>query len=214
MGKTMKKILISAFVVLAATGVLFSQQAPPATKSAAPAAAQKKEVAPPVAMPKVDEDYVIGIEDVLAIAVWKDADSSVPQAVVTPDGMIRLPLINEVKADGLTVSQLRDLLTEKYSRFLKDPTVAVIPLKIESKKVHIIGQVSKPGIYPLTAPMTVLELIARAGGLTELAKTKSIKIMRKKDGRILNFNYKDVIGGKNLKQNVFLENGDNVMIPG
>jgi polysaccharide biosynthesis/export protein len=209
----MKKILISACLFLAVTGIILGQQKPPASSPAA-AAQQKKDVPPPSAIPKVDENYVIGIDDTLSIMVWKDADSSVPQAIVTPDGMIRVPLINEVKADGLTVKELRELLTEKYSHFLRDPTVSVIPLKIESKKVHIIGQVSKPGFYPLTSPTTVLEMIARAGGLTEYAKPKSIKILRKRDGKTLNFNYKDVINGKNLQQNILLENGDNILVPG
>jgi len=89
----------------------------------------------------------------------------------------------------------------------------VMVLKIESQRVSIVGNVSKPGTYPLGSPLTVLELIARAGGLTEYANTKNIKIVRKKDGTTLNFNYKDAIKGKNLKQNVYLENGDIVMVP-
>jgi polysaccharide export outer membrane protein len=193
---------------LAVTGIILAQQKPPAKPEPNAAAAQQK------VLPKIDEDYIIGIEDVLAVSVWKDADSSVPQVVVTPDGMIRLPLINEVKADGLTIRKLREDLTEKYSHFLTDPTVAVIPIKMESKKVHIVGQVGKPGSYALGAPMTVLELIARAGGLTEMAKQKSITIVRKKDGKSLPFNYKDVINGKNLQQNVILQSGDIVMVPG
>ncbi len=132
---------------------------------------------------------MIGVEDVLAVNIWKDVDTSVPNVVVRPDGKITLPLIGDVLASGLTTKQLTDSITEKIKKFLDDPTVAVIVVRIESQKVSIIGAVSKPGSYPLGAPLTVLELLARAGGLTDYAKTKNIRILRKKGGQTILFNY-------------------------
>jgi len=209
----MKKILLSISLFLALTGLAVAQQKPQVKGNPAK---------PPVAVPqqkestsKIVEDFVIGVEDVLAIDVWKDKDSSAPQVVVRPDGKITVPLIKDVQAAGLTTKQLEESITQKLLKFMQEPpTVTVIVLKIESQKVSIVGAIGKSGAYPLGAPMTVLELIARAGGVTEFAKGggKSIKILRKKDGRTIDFNLKEVMAGTNLKQNIFLENGDIVMV--
>ncbi len=163
--------------------------------------------------PPVSEGFVVGVQDVLAINVWKEPELSASEVVVRPDGMITLPLIGDVRADGLTTLQLQEAISNRLTAYVANPTVTVTVVRIESHKVSIVGQVTKPGSYPLIAPMTVLELIALAGGLTEYAKTKDIKIVRKKDGKTLSFNYKDVIKGKNLQQNVFLEVGDIVLVP-
>jgi polysaccharide export outer membrane protein len=206
----MKKILLSVSLILAFAGMGVAQQKPPAKGGAAkpaPAEPQQK-----IATPQVAEDFVIGVEDVLAVSIWKDADTSVPNVVVRPDGKITLPLIGDVLASGLTTKQLADSITEKIKKFLDEPTVAVIVVRIESQKVSIVGAIGHPGSYPLGAPMTVLELIARAGGLADFAKTKSIRIVRKKGGRIFMFNYKEVISGIHLEQNIYLENGDIVMV--
>jgi polysaccharide biosynthesis/export protein len=211
--ETMKKILLSISLFLALAGLVVAQQKPQTKGNPAK---------PAVAVPpqtetatKATGDFIIGVEDVLAIDVWKDKDSSAPQVVVRPDGKITVPLIKDVQAAGLTTKQLEESITEKLLKFMQEPpTVTVIVLKIESQKVSIVGAISKPGAYPLGAPMTVLELIARAGGVTEFAKGggKSIKILRKKDGRTIDFNLKEVMAGTNLKQNIFLENGDIVMV--
>ena len=161
----------------------------------------------------VGENFVIGLEDVLQINVWKEPDFSVQSVVVRPDGKITLPVIGDIQANGLTTKQLQDSYIDRLRTYVKDPTVTVIVVKIESQKVSIVGAVGKPGAYPMGAPMTVLELIAKAGGLTDYAKATRIKILRKKDGRLLLFNYKDAINGRNLKQNVILENGDMVLVP-
>lgn len=208
----MKKTLSFVGLILAlASGVAAQQKPPmkptPPAQSAAPAPLKGE-------ASMTAEDFIIGVEDVLTVNVWKDPDSSVPQVVVRPDGKITLPLIKDVQAAGLTTKQLEESITQLLTPFMKQPVVTVIVLKIESRKVSIVGAVSKPGAYPLGAPMTVLELIARAGGLTEFAKGggKSIKVLRKKDGSTVSFNYKEVVEGKNLKQNIFLENGDIVMV--
>ncbi len=201
----MKQILVSLGIILVLTGAGIARQAPPAQRTAP--ATQPNE-----ALPQVSENYVIGVEDVLSINVWKETELSQPQIVVRPDGKITLPVIGDVQAAGLTTKQLRDNLVEKLKDLVIAPTVTVIVTKIESQKVSIVGNVAKQGTYPLGSPVTVLELIARAGGLTEYAKSKSITILRKKDGKTLNFNYNDVIKGKNLQQNIVLENGDIVMV--
>ncbi len=209
----MKKILLSISLVLAVAGMVVAQQKPPVNSNAQkpPATAPQQKAS----TPKVSDDFVIGVEDVLSVNVWRDADSSAPQVVVRPDGKITIPLIKDVQAAGLTTKQLEESITQKFLQFMKEPpTVTIIVIKIESRTVSIAGAISKPGTYPLIAPLTVLELIARAGGPSEFAKGggKFIKILRKKDGSTINFNYREVIEGKNLKQNIFLEPGDIVMV--
>ena len=168
-----------------------------------------------VAAGNQNQDYIVGIEDVLALNVWKEPELCIKDVVVRPDGKISLPLAGDVKADGLSVKQLQEAIAQKLREYITAPVVTVTVTKIMSRTVSIVGQVMKSGVYPLGASMTVLELLARAGGLTEDAKSKKIKIFRKEDGKTITFpfNYNDMIAGKNLKQNILLKNGDEVVVP-
>lgn len=224
-GNPMKKILLSMSLIFVMHANGIARQQPPAAQKKPPAAQAKIQAQNPAikaseaaaqkeGVPKVPDSFVIGLEDVLSVIVWREVDHSAPQVVVRPDGMITLPLVGEIRAAGCTPSQLETLIAEKLQPLLKTPSVTVTVLKIESQKVSIVGQVAKQGAYPLGAPMTVLDLIAKAGGLTEFAKAKDIRIIRKKDGKILKFNYREVIQGVKLQQNIFLENGDIVLVPG
>ena len=159
--------------------------------------------------------YVIGAEDVLTIVFWRDKEMSA-DVVVRPDGKISLPLLNDVQAAGYTPDQLRGQLELAAKKFMKDdPNASVIVKAVNSRKVHIIGNVGKAGTYPLAGDMTVLQFIALAGGLQEYADAKNITIMRKEDGqdRAFKFNYKDVVKGKKLQQNIALKPGDTVIVP-
>jgi polysaccharide export outer membrane protein len=151
----------------------------------------------------------------LAINVWKDAELSIKEVVVRPDGKISMPLAGDVQADGLTVRQLQDAIAEKLKEYVTAPVVTVTVIRIYSQSVSIVGQVLKPGVFSLGAPMTVMELLARAGGLTLDAKSKKIKIIRKEGTNTvtLPFNYNDMISGKDLNQNILLKNGDIVVVP-
>jgi polysaccharide export outer membrane protein len=164
--------------------------------------------------PVLPPGYVIGTDDVLSIVYWKDKDMSA-DAQVRPDGRIALPLINEVQAAGLTPEQLREKLTEESKKFMEDANITVVVRQINSRKAFITGEVNKPGPYPLTSATTVMQLIAMAGGLREYADSKKIVIMRTEQGKpvSLKFNYKDVIAGKNLRQNIELKPGDTVVVP-
>jgi polysaccharide biosynthesis/export protein len=162
-----------------------------------------------------NQDYIIGVEDVLAINVWKEAELSLKDIVVRPDGKISVPLIGDLKADGLSVKQLQETISDKLKEYITAPVVTVTVTKIMSRTVSIVGRVTKSGVYAIGSSMTVLELLARAGGLTEDAKPKSIKIFRNEDGKTItfHFNYNDMLAGKNLKQNILLKNGDEVVVP-
>ena len=164
-------------------------------------------IAPPL-------DYTIGVEDVLDVIVWREKDLSA-QVMVRPDGMVSLPLLNDVQAGGLSVAQFRERVSAAVAKFVESPSVTVIVTTINSRKVSVMGEVVKPGIYPLLAPTTVLQLLATAGGPTAFADVKDISVVRTIDGKTtrLSFNFKEVARGRKMEQNVLLRPGDTVIIP-
>jgi polysaccharide export outer membrane protein len=162
----------------------------------------------------VPPNYVIGVSDVLSIVFWRDQDMSA-DVTVRPDGKISLPLLKEVPAAGYTPEQLREKLVEVASDYLEEPNPTVLVKEIRSRNVFITGSVTKPNAYPLTADMTVMQLIALAGGLQEFADAKHIVVMRMEDGKqhYYEFNYRDVLHQRNPAQNILLKPGDTVVVP-
>jgi polysaccharide export outer membrane protein len=162
-----------------------------------------------------DNSFVIGNDDQLAINVWKEPDltRSIP---VRSDGKISLPLVGELQAAGRTPLQLEQEISAKLMSYITEPEVTVIVQQINSQKFNILGQVAKPGSYPLAAATTILDAIAAAGGFRDFAKQKGIYILRQNasggEARIP-FNYKDVIRGKNPQQNIKLEPRDTIVVP-
>ena len=194
-------------LVCAATVVVPVAAAAQATPPAPSPAAVSAGVTPPAG-------YVIGVEDVLSVVFWREADLST-EVVVRPDGKVSLPLLNDVQAAGLTPDELRMRLVELGKAFVADPTVSIVVKTINSRKVFITGNVTRPGAYILTGSMTVLQLIAMAGGVLEYADAKNISIMRTEPSgpKAYPFNFKDITKGKNLKQNIELKPGDTVIVP-
>jgi polysaccharide export outer membrane protein len=186
------------------------------TGAKTPAAPKTSNDPGPVAQVKPhDDSFVIGADDVLNISVWKEPDVSrvVP---VRSDGKISLPLAGEVQAGGTTPRQLEKAIATKLQSYISEPEVTVIVQQINSQKFNILGQVAKPGAYPLTNGATVLDAIALAGGFRDFAKQKSIYVLRQgADGSQtrIPFNYKDVIKGKNVEQNIKLQPRDTVVVP-
>jgi polysaccharide export outer membrane protein len=201
-------------------------QAPPAPPPAPTPDATKpppvEAVPPPGSQPQTvpttgiqpPPGYVIGARDTLSVIFWRDKDMSADVSV-RPDGMISLPLINEIKAEGLTPDQLRDQVTQRAARYVADPTVSIVVREIHSRQVYITGEINRPGAYSLMSPTTVMQLISMAGGLREFAKTKEIIILRNEGGKqsAIEFNYKDVRNGKKLTQNILLQPGDTIIVP-
>jgi len=134
---------------------------------------------------------------------------------VRPDGKITTPLLNDIQAAGLTPDELRVRLNEEASHYIEDPNATVVVKQINSRKVFITGEVEKAGAYTLTGPMTVLQLVANAGGFKEYARRDRIVIMRTEAGQQvqLAFDYNAVVRGKKLQQNVELKPGDTVVVP-
>lgn len=192
------------------TGVATAQKAPKQDKAkAAP------EMAASQAVKDNSDSYVIGPEDVLSIVVWKEPDFTkvVP---VRPDGMISVALAGDIKAAGLTVKELQDNLTKQLKTYIDNPEVSVSVQEFHSQKFNILGEVNKPGAYPLAGPTTILDAIAQAGGFKDFAKTKKIYVLRTMaDGKQvkLPFNYNEVIKGNQMNTNVPLEPRDTVVVP-
>ena len=195
-------------------------QRPATTPPGTPAGATTQPAAKPTAPPPVPAGvtpppgYAIGADDILVVVFWQDKEMS-GEVAVRPDGKITLPLINDVQAAGLTPTQLRDSIEEAAAKFLREPNATVVVKQINSRKVYITGQVSKPGGYSLTVPTSVLQLIAMAGGLLEYADREHVVVLRNENGKQTSyrFNYKAVSQQKNLSQNVLLQIGDTVLVP-
>jgi polysaccharide export outer membrane protein len=168
------------------------------------------QAATPVTAP---DDFVIGPEDVLQITVWREADLGT-KAVVRPDGKIGVTLLGDIQASGQTTTQLKDTIASKLARYIEQPEVSVVVVEIHSQMVHLIGAVGRPGAYTLGGPLTIVELLARAGGLAEYTKGENIAVVRMigKDTQRLPFNYKAYIEGRDLQQNIQLKNGDVVVV--
>ena len=209
--KNLKTASIFAFVVLSAVPG-GAQTAPAGPRvPGAPTASAPVAAAAGVTLPA---GYVIGPDDVLSVLYWKNNDLSA-EVSVRPDGRITLPLLNDVAAAGLTPEQLREQLTTAAAKYVEDPSITVAVKAINSRKVFITGNVAKSGSYPLSAPTTVMQLIAMAGGVQEFADSKNILVMRTENGRQVAypFNYKDVLKRRNLRQNIELKPGDVVVVP-
>ena len=209
----------TALGAVSSTAVVVHAQAPASALAAnaaatLPAASSPAAAAVPV-KPATLNGYVIGVDDVLSILFWRDKDLSAPEITVRPDGKVTLPLLNDLQAAGLTPEQLRDTVLDAARKYVEDPQPTVIVKEIKSRKVFITGQVEKPGPYPLNGSVTVLQLIATAGGLRDFADGKNITVMRMRQGRqaVFEFNYQDLLKRKNLLQNIELEPGDTVVVP-
>jgi len=158
--------------------------------------------------------YLIGPEDVLYIHVWKE-EALTRTVPVRMDGKISLPLIQEVKAAGLTPLQLKEVVTRKLKEFIENPIVSVTVLETNSCKVYLTGLVRNPGVYRLRSETTVVQLISLAGGLTDWANPKKILVVRKEDGREkrIKVNYKKIMDGSNTSSDVVLKAGDTIIVP-
>jgi len=160
-----------------------------------------------------EEFYVIGAGDSLNINVWKEPTLS-GTVKVRPDGYVTLPLVNEVQVIGQTTSQLRNVLEDKYREFTTDPFVTIRVEGIASSEVFLVGQVGKPGAFPLSGNETLLQLLTRAGGLGVFADRSNIRVVRREGSKVTEYisDYDAIVKG-DLKQDILLRPGDRVIVP-
>ena len=135
--------------------------------------------------------------------------------MVRSDGKISLPLIDEIQAAGLTPLKLKEVLTEKFKKFVDNPLVTVMVREARSFKVYVSGQVAKPGVFTLVGETTILQIIPMAGGFTEWANQRKVLLIRRENGREsrITINYKKIISGEDINANILLKPGDTIIVP-
>lgn len=205
----MKRVGVLVLGTLFLSGYALAQQA---AKGTAPTAASPKSTA--TSQAEVNADYKIGPQDVVRVDVWKEPDISrtIP---VRPDGKISLPLLNDVQAAGLTAMQLGGAIREGLTKYITSPQVTVTVTEINSRRVYVTGEVTRPGALALLPNMTVLQALTSAGGFTQFAKIKNIYVLRVEDGKQVRhpFNYKEVVKGQKPEDNIPLQPGDVIVVP-
>ena len=176
----------------------------------APRAWSQKADAPPA----TNAGYRILPGDMLSISVWKEEELQ-RKVLVRPDGGISFPLAGDLPAAGKTVPELQDELSGRLSQYIPDAVVTVTLEEVRGNQVYVLGQVTNPGAYTMNPRLDVLQVLAVAGGTTPFASLNDIKIFRRTNDRqtVLNFQYSDVIRGRNLQQNILLQHGDTVVVP-
>lgn len=152
--------------------------------------------------------------DIVAVSVWKEQDLQ-REVLVRPDGALTFPLAGEVNVDGRTVEELRIALVERLKRYVPDPVVTVSVKEIGGNRVYVLGKVARPGEFPFSSPVDVMQALSLAGGATPFAQVNDIVILRRDNGvqQSLHFRYGEVERGKNLQQNFLLQSGDTVVVP-
>jgi polysaccharide biosynthesis/export protein len=199
----MKRISFRLFLILLAIGLssAAAQNAAHAVKS------------PAVPLPQTSPSYVIGADDTLYVSVWKEPDltNTLP---VRADGMISMPLLNDVQAAGLTPMQLAASITEKLKKFVSDPHVTVVVTAMTSQRIYTMGEVLHPGSMNLLPDMTVLQALASAG-FTQFANTKGIYVLRNENRaqKKIPVNYRKLVKGQGMDQNLTLKPGDTIVVP-
>jgi len=162
-----------------------------------------------------DQDYVIGVQDVLAINVWRDPELSrtVP---VRPDGKISLPLVGDLHVSGLTPRMLQDRLTKELDAYIRKPKVTVIVQEMNSRKFYIMGMVDRPGAFPLASHVTVLDALAMSGGFRDFARVNQIYLLHVlPDGsrKRIPFDFKAAVLGNNPYRDIEIQPGDTLVVP-
>jgi len=208
------KLFLALVLVSSCASIGLSQTAP----------APNSQTPPPTDVPKTDDKpaqvmggaavdnktYKVGPEDVLNVNVWEEPKFT-GLYTVHSDGKITMPLVGDIDAGGLTPVEIEPLVVKALGKLIVKPLVTVTVQAVYSRKYYMDGEIAKPGEYPLQTKTTVLDAISKAGGPAGFANTKKIYILR--GDKKIPFNYKEVIHGKNLAQNVPLEAGDHVVVP-
>lgn len=161
-----------------------------------------------------DNYYKIGKGDILEIIAWKEEDFT-REVFVRIDGKITFPLLDDIHADGRTTMEVKKEIETKLKEFIEDPIVTVILKSPMSQKFYILGEVLKTGEYQLAKKLTILQAFALAGGFTEWASKKEIILLRNENGidKLIRVNYKNIIKGKDLSQNVNIKVNDTIIVP-
>jgi polysaccharide biosynthesis/export protein len=193
--------LLSLMLAVSAGAAGSADRGTPAEKEAAPV--------------EVPGTYRIQAGDVLAISVWKEPDLQL-EVLVRPDGWLSFPLAGDQRAAGRTVDDLRQTLAVRLKKFIPEPVVTVTVRALGGNRIYVVGKVNRPGEFPFSRPLDVMQSLSLAGGATSFAALNDIRIIRRNaDGKQISipFQYEDVARGRHLDQNILLESGDTVVVP-
>jgi polysaccharide export outer membrane protein len=178
-----------------------------------PAAPVKTSAAASLPASQAGPEYRLGPEDVLHVSVWENKELTL-DVMVRPDGKISLPLIQDVQAEGLTAAELSSVIHQKLKAYLVEPQVSVIVTQVNAPRIFVIGNVGKPGPFPLRSDMSILQALSLAGGFTQFASPRSIKLIRGAGSRqeVRKVNYYNLLddGGEG---NYLLKPGDTIVVP-
>lgn len=158
--------------------------------------------------------YPVNAGDIIEVLVWKEENLQ-KQVVVRPDGYFSFPLTGDIRAEGRTIEAIRGDISTQIARYIPDPVVSVSIFEPRGSKVYVIGQVNRPGEFPINRYVDVIQALSMAGGTTPFAKLDEIKILRREGGTqtATTFAYSDIAAGKRLQQNIVLKPGDTVLVP-
>jgi len=184
--------------------LLFGALVPLAACGGSTSAELRQTKAPP-------QEYRVGVEDVLEIAVWREPELSTT-APVRPDGKVSVPVVGEIQAVGRTAHELEDEVAKKLANRIANPTVVVVVKEVNASRVFVLGEVAKPGAYPMRGAMTVVQALALAGGMTEFASKGDITILRRDGGNQHSYklDFNDAVKGD---APIELVPGDTVVVP-
>jgi len=158
--------------------------------------------------------YRIQPGDVLVVSVWKEQDLQ-SEVLVRPDGGLSFALVGDVQASGRTIEELRATVDERLRKYIPNPSVTIAVKQIGGNRVYVLGKVNRPGEFPFSRPIDVMQALSLAGGATSFASLDDIQILRREAGRqtALRFRYSEVERGQKLDQNILLRSGDTVVVP-
>jgi polysaccharide export outer membrane protein len=158
--------------------------------------------------------YRVQPGDVLDISVWKEEDLK-QQVLVRPDGGISFPLAGDIQASNKTITEIRNMLTDRLQKYIPDPIISAAVIKLDGNKIYVLGQVNRPGEFVASRYLDVIQALSVAGGMTPYASENKILVLRRNNGKLVSipFKYGDVEKGKNLQQDIILQSGDIVLVP-
>lgn len=160
-------------------------------------------------------NYHLQPGDTVTISVWKEKDLET-EALVRPDGGLSFPLVGDVEAKGHTLREVRDTIAERLKPYIPDPVVTVAIKEIGGNEIYVLGRVNRPGGFPFSQPIDVMQALSLAGGTTPFAKLNRIVILHRDASGAEHserFHYADIAHGRDLAQNVLLHSGDTVVVP-
>ena len=163
-----------------------------------------------------DNNYTYKVQpgDIISISVWKEEDLQ-REVLIRPDSGISFPLIGEINSKGKSIAKIKEEIAAKLEKFIPQPDVSVSIRQINGNKIYVIGKVNRPGEFPLSKPLDVMQALSLAGGTATFAELDEIIILRRENGtqHAIPFNYPEVERGKKLEQNIILQSGDVVVVP-